>query len=187
MNNQIILGSQSDVAKRNNMSLAETFLNVNLIALVDISGSMAMRDGRDGKSRWEIANEHLTRLQSFYQGKIALIEFASITMFKPDGILSPPNGSTNLTDALQFAKMADGCGIKIVVVSDGMPDNPYEAIYQAQKYKSKIDVIYCGDENDREGGRAFLQKLASATGGQFFKSDSTGSIESEIETLLLGG
>ena len=187
MNKSITLGSQSDIAQRNNMSLAETFLNVDLIALVDISGSMATRDGRGGKSRWDVANEHLTNLQSFYQGKIALIEFASITMFKPDGILSPPNGSTNLTDALQFAKMADGCGIKIVVVSDGVADNQNTALTEARKYTSKIDVIYCGNESDYEGGREFLQKLANVTGGQFFKSDSTGSIETEIEILLLGG
>jgi hypothetical protein len=187
MNNQITLGSQSDIAKRNNMSLAETFLNVDLIALVDISGSMASRDAQGGKSRWDIANQHLTNLQGLYQGKIALIEFASTTMFKPDGILSVPNGSTNLTDALQFVKVADSCGIKIVVVSDGVPDNPKTVLNEAKKYTSKIDVIYCGDENDYEGGRAFLQKLANVTGGQFFKSDSTGSIETEIEILLLGG
>lgn len=187
MSNLSILGSQSDLAQKNNMSLAETFLNVDLVALVDISGSMQTNDAGNGKSRWDVAQDHLTKLQGKYQGKIALIEFASFVEFRPNGKLSPANGGTNLTDALKFVKIADDCGIKIIVVSDGKPDNEQTALTQATRFTSKIDAIYCGDENDHEGGRAFLQRLVNATGGQLITSVTTGAIGDGLETLLLGG
>ena len=187
MSNAIVRGSISDMAKKRSQSLAETFLNVDAIAVVDISGSMGANDAPGGLSRWETANKHLTHLQGKYPGKIALVEFHSYVSFRPDGKLSSPDMTTALHDALEFVHIADDTGIKIIVISDGMPDNPGAALEMAQKFKSKIDAIYCGAEDDYEGGRSFLQKLTAATGGKIVTSDSPGMIEDGLETLLLGG
>lgn len=184
---KIIVGSQQDIANKSNQTLAQTFLSCDLIAVVDISSSMDSRDASNGKSRWEVARKNLVSLQGRYQGKIALIEFALRANYNPSGDLSRPYGSTNLTEALEFVHVADDCGIKIIVVSDGEPDSKDAALAIATRFTQKIDAIYCGDERDLSGGRKFLERLVSVTGGKLISSDSPGLIGDSIEKLYLKG
>jgi hypothetical protein len=183
MNNSIVIGSQSDIASKQNISLAESFLNAEMVLLVDVSGSMVTNDAPNRMTRWKYAQEQLTNLQGLYPGKIALVEFSSNVFYRPNGQLSPPNGSTAMHKGLDFVKVADDCGIKIIIVSDGDPDSKDQAINIASKFKTQIDAIYCG----REGGlgQQFLQKLVNKTGGQFFKTAEPGMIGEGIELLLL--
>ena len=183
MNNSIIIGSQSDIAQKQNISLAESFLSAEMVLLVDISSSMKTRDAPMNQTRYQYAQKQLTNLQGLYPGKIAVVEFASRVDYKPNGKLSEPYGSTAMNDALNFIKVADDCGLKIVLISDGEPDNESTTLAAASNFQSKIDAIYCG----REGGlgQKFLQKLVNKTGGQFFKSAQPGMIGEGIEILLL--
>lgn len=49
-NTAIIPGSLSAISQQSNKPLAETFLNVDLLILVDMSGSMESHDAPGGKS-----------------------------------------------------------------------------------------------------------------------------------------
>lgn len=186
MNKSIVIGSQQDIANKQGISLAESFLNAEIVVILDNSGSMGNTDTPQGISRVELAQQHLNTLQGKNPGKVALICFGSEVTYSPSGMIVPVGGSTDLANALQFAKIADGCGLKIVVISDGEPNDESRALAVARTYTTKIDVIYCGSESDYRG-RDFLQRLARATGGQFFTSDNPGELLQQTEMLLLGG
>jgi len=184
----VVPGSLSAVAARNGQSLAESFLNADAVIIVDTSGSMCTTDSRGGKSRYDVACEELAQLQAHMPGKLAVIAFSSHTMFCPGGQL-PEVGvlgvSTNLADALQFAKVADVPGMRFIVISDGEPDDGKAALAVAKTYASRIDTIFVGPENDWHGGRAFLQRLAAASGGQHIAADRVQELASKTEQLLL--
>lgn len=189
--NAIVPGSLSAVAQRDGMTLAETFLNCDVLLLVDQSGSMSVCDAPGGtgspRSRYDAADAELTRLQAQYPGKVALVAFSSWPVFCPGGKAERLGGGTDMAAALQFVKVADDAGIKIVLISDGEPNEEAKTLQIAKTFKSRIDTIYIGSEEDHSGGRAFLQKLAQATGGQFFKSDAPGLLADNVQTLLLAG
>jgi hypothetical protein len=184
MNKSIVRGSLSDIAQQENKSLAESFLGADCVVIVDNSGSMGAEDGT-GKSRRERAQTQLKYLQETFAGKIALICFADRIQFLPGGKMDYVGEGTNLVSALNFAKVADGLGIKLVLISDGLPNDPGGALAVARKYETPIECIYIGSENGT--GQHFLQDLALATGGAFSNSAETANIQDEIEILLLGG
>ncbi len=186
MSNKIVTGSQQDIANKTGQSLAQSFMSAKVIILFDNSGSMMTRDTPSGKTRLDVAKEHLATIQGKFPAQVALVCFADKVAYAPAGYPVKVGGSTALADGLEFVKMADDCGIKIVVVSDGEPNSKRNALRIARQFVQKIDVIYVGDENDSAGGRVFLEKLANATGGQFFDSDAPGELLESMEMLLLG-
>lgn len=185
MSNAIIAGSLSDIQQQTNKSLAETFLNAEIVVLVDTSGSMESNDAPNGMSRYDAACQQLATIQGQNPGKVAVISFGSWPAFCPNGKPDNLGGSTNMVEALKFVKPVDGTGTKIVLVSDGEPDQEQETLAIAKTFSTKIDVIYIG----REGGFGwkFLQKLAALTGGKSFKSNAPGLLGEGVETLLLIG
>lgn len=182
----IVPGSQLDKAQKENISLAQSFLSAEIVIVFDNSGSMGSADAPGNQTRRAYAEKQLHHLQGKYPGKVALVCFASSVEYSPGGIVTPVGGSTALHKALEFIKVADDTGLKIIVISDGEPDMEDAALNVAKTFKSKIDCIYCGPE-DGTYGRDFLKRLAAATGGQFFKSDAPGQLLEQTETLLLRG
>jgi len=182
----IVTGSLSDVAKREGMSLAESFLSADAVVLVDVSGSMDARDSRGGLSRYDVALQELAELQKRLPGKVAVIAFSDSTMFCPGG--QPPllGSGTNLAGALRFARVADVPDMRFVVISDGMPDDQDGALAEAAKYRAHISTVYVGPESDLEGGRAFLAQLAAKSGGQSVTADRAQELAAKTATLLLG-
>lgn len=185
-NTQIVPGSISAIAKSTGQSIAQLFTNVEIVTIVDVSGSMSQRDSKDGKSRYEVACEELANIQKNRPGKVAVIAFSNTAVFCPGGIPMYEGGSTNLAHALRYAKLADVPGMNIIVISDGEPDSKEQALAVARTYKNKISTIYCGPE-DRSHGRDFLTQLAKATGGQSLTADRAIALSKTIETLLLKG
>jgi len=163
MSQEIVFGSLGYIAQHSRLSIVESFLNVDAILIVDISASMLERDCQYGHTRYAVAVQELERLQRAQPGKVAVIEFACTALFAPGGIPSQPSGTTNLTGALQYVKPADGCGIKIILISDGDPDNELTALDVARSFKTKIDTVYIGPEGGH--GADFLRRLSAATGG----------------------
>jgi hypothetical protein len=185
-NGNIVQGSIGDIARQNNQSIAQSFVNADAIVIVDTSGSMCSHDSRDGKSRYEVACEELAALQQHMPGKIAVLSFSNITMFCPDGKPFDQSGTTDLTGALNFAKVGDTIpGMRFIVISDGQPDNSETALKVAKSYKNSIDVIYVGPEHSASG-RDFLEKLAKASGGTTVTASCATNLLNEAETLLLG-
>lgn len=186
-NTAIVPGSLGQIAQRDGVSLAETFLNCDGILLVDQSGSMSSCDAPGDQSRYDAADKELARLQREFPGKVAVVAFSSTAVFCPGGVPMRLGGGTDMGEALRFVKVADDAGLKIILISDGEPNSESEALAAARQFKTRIDTIYIGPEDDYHGGRAFLQRLAKATGGQFFKSTAPGLLADGVETLLLKG
>jgi uncharacterized protein with von Willebrand factor type A (vWA) domain len=182
--NAIIPGSISAIAQQEGKSISETFMSAEVIAIIDVSGSMDQRDSRGGKSRYDVACSELASLQKSLPGKIAVMAFSNSTKFCPGGVPIFEGGGTDLAGALRFAKVADMEGVRFIVVSDGQPDGPQEALQVAKTYKNKIDVIYIGPEDHPEG-RKFLEQLARTSGGQAVTADRAKELSATISRLLL--
>lgn len=164
MSNQLVYGSLSDIANRSGKGIAHTFLNIDALVLVDTSGSMDIDDCPGQRRRYDLACEQLIRLQREIPGKIGVISWNNDARFCAGGIPSSPFGGTDLANVLTFIQPSDGTGIKIILISDGEPDNEQRALDLAKGFTSKIDVVYVGPEAGP--GRDFLRRLAEATGGQ---------------------
>lgn len=162
---QLVKGSLSDVARTSNISLAQAFLSAKAIVVIDTSYSMADNDCPGKRRRHDVACEQLFQLQRDLAGQVAVVSFSDHARFCPGGIPSQPNGGTDLAKALKFIYPADGTGVRIVVISDGEPNDSQEALAEASKFISKIDCIYIGPETSL--GRDFLRRLAEASGGTF--------------------
>lgn len=186
MKTSIIRGSLGALAAQSGKSLAETFLSADVVILVDTSGSMGMRDSRGGRTRYDVACEELATLQSSMPGKIALINFSSFPQFEPSGKPQFLCGGTDLASALRFARVADVPGMRFILISDGQPDEPDEALREARQYTNRIDVIYVGPEN-LPSGRDFLAQLARVSGGQAITADRARELGSGIRALLAAG
>jgi len=179
----IVKGSLADVAAQQHQSLAQTFVNAECVVIVDTSGSMSAQDSKNGQSRYDVACSELAQLQTSLPGKIAVLSFSSMTVFCPDGKPAFLGESTNLADALTFAKVADLPGMRMIVISDGEPDQPEKCFAVAKTYKAKIDVIFVGPEN-LPAGRNFLAKLASISGGQVVTADRAQGLLLATQKLL---
>ena len=179
----LVKGSLQEITQASGRSLAETFLNVDAIVLVDMSGSMAANDAPGGLSRYKMAESELAKLQNELPGKIAVIAFSSFALFCPTGKPERLGASTDMVEALNFVKIADDTGIRFIMVSDGYPNDSEDTLRIARTFKSKIDTVFIGPEGV-SNGRDFLERLAQATGGQFYKSKEIGLLAEPIKLLL---
>lgn len=162
-NQQIVAGSLGAVAKKSGNSIATGFLSVKCLVMVDTSASMGTNDAIGGETRYKAACAQLERLQAENPGEIGVCSFSNRAEFCPAGVPYYFGGMTDMVAALRMMKMADACGIRLILISDGEPDDPGQTLKDAGKFQSKIDAIYIGPETGQ--GREFLQKLAEATGG----------------------
>jgi Mg-chelatase subunit ChlD len=178
----IIQGSLGAVAQAQGKSVAESFINADVILIVDTSGSMGANDSRNNQSRYDVACEELKKLQASLPGKLALLSFSDDVQFCPNGIPFNFGGGTDLAKALKFAKMADLKGIRFIVISDGEPDDEQECLRVAKTYKAKIDTVYVGPEGG--AGQKFLNRLAKASGGQGVTAEKVKELESTVKNLL---
>jgi len=182
----LIKGSLGAIAQRDNMTLAESFLSADAILVVDMSGSMGAHDAPGGKSRYEAAEQELRSLQESNPGRIAVVAFSDTAEFCPSGIPRRMGAGTNLAGALRFVRPADGTDVHFIVISDGEPNDPGQALDVARTFTSRIDCVYIGPEDGGAwGGRAFLERLAAASGGTFAQGDAPGLLADQV-TLLLG-
>lgn len=183
MNTQIVTGSIADLAQKNHQSLAESFISCDVIVLIDVSGSMRRVDPGKEKTRYERACTALANLQSSHPGKVAIISFESSPLFCPAGVPAAPSGTTDLARALSFAQVADVVpGMRFIVISDGEPDDKAEALNIARQYQNRIDVIFVGDETDRDAIQ-FMNQLAAVSGGKQITADSAQIAESVVFLL----
>lgn len=185
-NTQIVKGSISDVATQTKKSFAMTFMDVEIVVIVDTSGSMSERDFVGAKSRYEKACEELAKLQGNNPGKVLVISFSSDAEVCLNGIPTFLMGTTNLEHALKFARQYDLEGMTFFVISDGEPDSERAALEVAAQYKSVIHTIYVGAENNQRA-REFLNKLANAKGGKSVEAKNALKLADTVQTLLLNG
>lgn len=151
--------------------MAMALRNAELMCIVDCSGSMLAQDaGSNGDSQRHVeAQKALTTLQERFPGRIAIGAFNSMAIgLVPSGLLPNPDGTTPLYEALlDFYPKAIALEMKVVLLSDGEPDDGPRCIALAQQYKYPIYCIYCGPWGDTHGGKEFLRRLAKESGGEF--------------------
>jgi hypothetical protein len=182
MSTAIVAGSLSAIAQRDGCSLAESFLSTDAIVIVDTSGSMDTYDARGGRQRYQVACDELKRLQQTLPGKLAVISFSSDAHFCPGGVPDYQGGGTDLAGALRFVQVADGCGMRFIVISDGHPDDAREALAEAARFSDRIDTVFVGPEGG--GGADFLKRLAAASGGAY-SANQMHEVATRVEQLLL--
>lgn len=190
-NNQLVVvpGSLADVAAASGQSIARLIAACEVVVLIDQSGSMIESDTRDGRSRFDVANEELAKIQATYPGQVAVISFSSNVQFCPGGVPYREGSGTNIAAALEFTRMADGL-CDIVVISDGEPNEPWPdgedaALKAAASFKGPIHTIFIGKAGGE--GEAFLDRLAGKTGGRRFVAPKPGELGAGIIALLGGG
>lgn len=184
MNQAIVRGSLSSLAQQSGKSLAESFLSVDAIVIVDTSGSMDSGDARGGQSRYRAALEELSALQASLPGKIAVIAFSSRVEFCPGGVPTYFGGGTDVAGALQFARVADVPGMQFFLISDGEPNDEQKALSVAATFTNRINTIYVGPEQ-WPYGREFLRRLADATGGVSEVAELTRALGQTIKRQML--
>jgi Mg-chelatase subunit ChlD len=150
--------------------------------LLDCSGSMS-EVMRNGKRRIEGLHEVVADV-------IRDHPHVKLIAFNGDGVAfvnAPwrPSGNTPLHAAIEFARNV-GLG-HAIVISDGYPDRPNEALNAARAFGGRIDVVFVG--NPGESGEEFLRQLADAAGGCSFTGDLSAPKElvGEIAGLLTAG
>lgn len=163
MSQALTVGSLQQVANQAGQTVAETFLSVDALLVLDISDSMTTKDCPGLQERYAVAVRELRRLQETLPGKLGVIQFNHRAEFIPSGTPDFPSGTTDVAGALEFIKPVDGCGIRIILISDGEPDNGPLALEVARKFKTKIDTVYIGPEMG--SGAEFLRRLSALTGG----------------------
>lgn len=186
---------QQGAASSMQEAVAEALMNVDMIVLIDQSGSMIERDARGGKSRFDAADEALAELQEQYPGRIALVEFSSEARFLPNGIPTRMGEGTDMLKPLAWVKALDaGDTFTIVLISDGEPqmvngrysiDPERETIEFAKSLGAPVHTIYIGEEGGR--GEAFMRRMAAATRGRSFESEVPGELMPGVIALLGAG
>ena len=183
MTTEIVKGSLSAIARENNKSLAESWISVDAVILVDISFSMSEGDARNGMTRHRAAQEELDHLQKTLPGKLAIVAFSEGCTFMPGGVLPPAQGATDMAKALKYVRLADKIpGIRFIVISDGEPQEEDAALIEARKFKNRIDTVYIGPELG--SGRVFLQKLDNLKNGQAMTKPQLKELATGIFGLL---
>lgn len=177
----VVVGSLGAIAERTGQSIAVTFMSAEIIAVVDVSGSMETQDARESQTRYTVACQELTALQAKHPGEVAVVSFSYGVQFCPGGVPIFEGGSTDLAAALQFVKVADGT-VRFVVISDGQPNDTGAALAVARMFTSRIDTVYVGPEGGH--GAKFLRRLSEAAGGRHVTTD-VGQLCSQVEQLLL--
>lgn len=183
MTTAIVKGSVSQIAQATGASLAAIWVDVEVVVLIDCSGSMATPDSVGGRTRHEQACRELETLQGANPGKIGVIAFNSYSVFRPGGVPMHPAGGTDLAAALQYAKVADVPGVRFVLISDGEPNEERAALQMAQSYKARIDCIYVGSEA-QPFGRDFLRRLSEASGGGLVTAGAAIGLANAVQRLL---
>jgi hypothetical protein len=164
MTQAIITGSLKDVSRNTGKPLAESFMDVDAMIVVDVSASMMEEDATGNRKRYDVACSELARLQEELPGKIGVVAFSDRAQFCPNGKPYFMARNTDMEAALTFVKPVDGCGVRLILISDGEPtSDPDETLKLAGKFTTKIDTIYIGPEMGV--GRDFLRRLSEATGG----------------------
>jgi hypothetical protein len=181
----IVKGSLASVAKQANQSVAQSFLDCQMLVLMDVSSSMCTHDAPGGKSRYAAGCNELARLQAENPGKVGVIAWSSSLMFCPSGVPDDLGGTTDLTRVLKFVQPADGLGIQIVIISDGEPDDTVEPLQLARQFQSKLHTIFIGPEGSP--GEKFMRLLATTSGGQSVRQSTSelNSLHQPLQRLLL--
>ncbi len=157
----------------------------NPFLAIDESGSMEEKMGREGKRRIDGLREVVAQLQG-----VPMIAFGGHEGSEARFVdrVGEPGGGTPLHQAIDLARVYGAT--RMVVISDGLPDDSTRALEAARQFGKKIDVVFVGDVNSTDGriGSKFLDELARATGGTRIEEslNDTKKITGKVVLMLEG-
>lgn len=147
--------------------------SVDAILLLDVSGSMT-ETLSDGKSKID----HLrTAVKSIDKDDIKWAAFADEvyrdgsgnTVFGRNDDIPEPSGETALYKAFDHLNANRFLGFeKIILISDGLPQDEASAITSAKATGIPVDVIYLGNDT---AGKDFMQKISEGTSGKMVSAN----------------
>jgi hypothetical protein len=168
------------------MELNTLIANRDYTLIIDKSGSLATVDNGNGKTRWEIAQESTLQLAKkcdeidpdgitvyLFSGRFR--RYDNVTADKITQIYqeNEPMGKSDLKSVLEdalnnyFQRKANGeskpNGETMLVITDGIPDEPKEIIRLIIDASKKID-------RDEEIGISFIQIGKDKKATQYFKA-----------------
>jgi len=127
----------------------------SLTLLLDCSGSMS--EYVKGKSKFDALME---AIQDY--PRASYISFSESACL---GIETFPAGETNMAEAFRLCTTLPRSKRQtIIVISDGLPNSESQAIEEALKLATPVNIIYIGPGGDK--GEEFMKKLAEITGGR---------------------
>lgn len=139
-----------------------------IMLLLDTSGSMSAAvdiNEPEGKRAIDALREIVAELTQ--AGGVPMIAFggpwdAEVRFVE---VVPDPHGGTPLHLALDLAR--EYGATRVVVVSDGMPDDKIATLTAAKKFGGRLDVMFVKHSGvfDAAGGEKFLEQLAKSTGG----------------------
>ena len=182
MNNNLIIGNNKDlevtktrIIRFENGALVER----SPVLLLDVSGSMRL--GIGNRRKIDILRDAVAKV-GIGMDIYCFSDGMTKTKYIPE-----PAGSTNLAGAFQGLPVG---GMSLLLISDGIADDPEDAIQVGIALKTPVNVLYIGESGDR--GEDFMRKLAEATGGKWLTLDTMqdavsfqGKLENGIEKMLL--
>lgn len=155
------------------------------IIVLDISGSMA-ETIESGKRKIDLLRQVLDR--PLHSDEIA-IAFHSISLQIPRlQDIPEPEGGTALHNAIAGAIPYKPA--QTLVISDGKPDDPKQALAQAENLSGIINTLYIGSDRDTEA-IAFMRQLARTGCGRAEECDISNPqnqvlLQGNIQKLLKG-
>lgn len=127
-----------------------------LVVLADCSASM--REEVGSLRKIDILRKALAQLPS----EARLVAFNSVAEVVEK--VPEPCGSTALHRALVLVQQLQPK--RLVIISDGHPDDPQAALAEARRLNCAIDVIYCGSEGDVAAIQFMKMLVKTAPRGQ---------------------
>ena len=182
-----VRGSIQEKAGNRKISLADAIMEIDVLVLVDSSASM--EQVTSGGSKHQVAARELADIQRQYPGKVGVISWSSDygdgdgIVFCPSGVPVQINRNTDMAAVLRYVSDADGV-VRIILISDGVPNSEEDALTVARTYKHGIDTVFIGDESDP--GAAFLRKLSSLTKGKYGGARDVMQLAPGIKLLMDG-
>ncbi len=150
------------------------------VLLLDVSGSMQQSVGN--KRKIDILRDAVVNVG------IGMEIYCFSDRMTKTKYIPEPQGSTNLTGAFRELK---GQSMQLLLISDGVADDPENAISAGVSLGCPVNVLYIGVPGDQ--GESFMRKLAESTGGKWLTLDTMqeagvfqGKLEDGIERMLLG-
>lgn len=155
------------------------------IFLLDISGSMDTYI--EGKSKLD----HLRNIMKDYP-ESKKICFSSDVYCEVDRngnvdctIPASAQGSTDLAGAIRFLRTLVKRPERIVLISDGEPDDGNSAIREATGFSVPIDIIFIGQKGS--SGERFMINLSRLTRGrQFTIEDKSANFQKQLSIKIAG-
>ena len=169
---------------------APPVVDARLLAILDLSGSMAQKDAGEGNQRRvDVLKDALGQLVESFPNQVVAIGFNSDAFSIQLNVALKPEGCTSLYKALVLADVQAKIIGNVVLVSDGQPtdgknDDSLALVQGWSLAGVKFSVVYCGPEGGM--GEQFLHRLTKAGGGSYTHCEvQVHLLVDALETALL--